>query len=63
MYTKLTRRRRNQTWEREYRLKELKTGANTLLCTNPVDKKNIMPTLSDSTGAYAKWMSTLNDIR
>ena len=46
----------NLKWEREYRLKELKNRT-TLLCTYPVE--NIIPKLSDSTGAYAKWMSDL----
>ncbi|MGC2573698.1 MAG: MEDS domain-containing protein [Candidatus Nitrosopolaris sp.] len=44
-------------WEREYRLKELKNRTTSILCTYPVE--NIIPELSDSTGAHAKWMSDL----
>jgi hypothetical protein len=47
----------NLNWEREYRLKELKNRTTSILCTYPVE--NIIPELSDSTGAHAKWMSTL----
>jgi hypothetical protein len=47
----------NLRWEREYRLKELKNRTTTLLCTYPVE--SIIPELSDSTGAHAKWMSEL----
>jgi hypothetical protein len=47
----------NLKWEHEYRLKELKDGTTTILCTYPVD--NIMLTISDSTGAYGKWMNDL----
>jgi hypothetical protein len=46
----------NLKWEREYRLKELKNRT-TLLCTYPVE--NIIPELSDSTGAHAKWIREL----
>jgi len=44
-------------WEREYRLKELKNRTTSILCTYPVE--NIIPELSDSRGAHAKWMSDL----
>jgi hypothetical protein len=47
----------NLKWEREYRLKELKNRTTSILCTYPVE--NIIPELSDSTGAHAKWMSDL----
>ena len=46
----------NLNWEREYRLKELRNRTS-ILCTYPVE--NIIPELSDSTGAHAKWMSDL----
>ncbi|HEY6884439.1 MAG TPA: MEDS domain-containing protein [Nitrososphaeraceae archaeon] len=47
----------NLKWERQYRLKKLKNGVTTLLCVYPID--NIIPTMSDSTGAYGKWMNDL----
>jgi len=47
----------NLKWEREYRLKEFKNRTTSILCTYPVE--NIIPELSDSTGAHAKWMSDL----
>jgi archaellum biogenesis ATPase FlaH len=50
----------NLKWEREYRLKELKNRATSILCTYPVE--NIIPELSDSRGAHAKWMSDLLDM-
>ena len=47
----------NLKWEREYRLKELKNRTTSILCTYPVE--NIIPELSDSRGAHAKWMNDL----
>ena len=49
----------NLKWEREYRLK-LKNKTIAVLCTYPVE--DIIPKLSDSRGAHAKWTRDLLEI-
>lgn len=50
----------NLKWEHDYRFKNLKDLGTTLVCTYPVN--DIIPTISDSTGPYGKWMNTLLEI-
>jgi hypothetical protein len=47
----------NLKWEHDYRFKNLKDAGTTVVCTYPVN--DIIPTISDSTGPYGKWMNTL----
>jgi hypothetical protein len=50
----------NLKWEHDYRFKNLKDLGTTLVCTYPVN--DIIPTISDSTGPYGKWMNDLLEI-
>ena len=52
--------RSNLEWERDYRLKDLKSLGATVVCTYPINY--IIPTISDSTGSYGKWMSDILEI-
>jgi MEDS: MEthanogen/methylotroph, DcmR Sensory domain len=50
----------NLKWEHDYRFKNLKDTGTTVVCTYPVN--DIIPTISDSTGPYGKWMNTLLEL-
>lgn len=50
----------NLKWEYDYRFKNLKGSGTTVVCTYPIN--DIIPTISDSTGPYGKWMSTLLEL-
>lgn len=50
----------NLKWEHDYRFKILKSLGATIVCTYPVN--DIIPTISDSTGSYGKWMNDLLEI-
>ncbi len=52
--------RSNLKWEHDYRFKNLKSLGVTIICTYPVN--DIIPTISDSTGSYGKWMNNLLEI-
>jgi hypothetical protein len=52
--------RSNLKWEHDYRFKNLKNSGVTIICTYPI--KDIIPTISDSTGSYGKWMNDLLEI-
>ncbi len=50
----------NLKWEHDYRFKNLKDTGTTVVCTYPVN--DIIPTISDPTGPYGKWMNTLLEL-
>jgi MEDS: MEthanogen/methylotroph, DcmR Sensory domain len=50
----------NLKWEHDYRFKNLKDTRTTVVCAYPVN--DIIPTISDSTGPYGKWMNTLLEL-
>ena len=50
----------NLKWEHDYRFKNLKDTGTTVVCTYPVNE--IIPTISDPTGPYGKWMNTLLEL-
>lgn len=52
--------RSNLKWEHDYRFKNLKNSGATIVCTYPVN--DIVPTISDATGSYGKWMNDLLEI-
>ncbi|MBV9179592.1 MAG: MEDS domain-containing protein [Nitrososphaeraceae archaeon] len=50
----------NLKWEHDYRFKNLKNIGATVVCVYPVN--DIIPTISDSTGPFGKWMHDLLEI-
>ena len=50
----------NLKWEHDYRFKNLKNSGATVVCVYPVN--DIIPTISDSTGPFGKWMHDLLEI-
>jgi hypothetical protein len=50
----------NLKWEHDYRFKSLKNSGATVVCIYPVN--DIIPTISDSTGPFGKWMHDLLEI-
>jgi hypothetical protein len=52
-------RKSNLKWEYDYHT-NLKNSRTTIICTYPI--KDILPTISDSSGSYGKWMNDLLEI-
>jgi hypothetical protein len=50
----------NLRWEYDFRCKNLKHSGTTLVSSYPIN--DIISTISDSTGSYGKWMSTLLEL-